>query len=67
MEHVIKILKAEIRTRQSMIDLYEADPFNQAVSKYTSDESKTVINECKCALLLVNTYKRSDSLIYPRD
>jgi len=45
MKKAIEILESSIRNYRNMVELYEANPGNQAVTKHTADKATTYIVE----------------------
>lgn len=54
MKKAVEILNQYVRTYQSQIELYEANPHNQAITKYSADKAKEYIIELKAALLVLS-------------
>jgi len=54
MKKAIEILEQHIRSYRSMIELYEANPYNQAITEYSAKESANCIVELQAAVATLN-------------
>jgi hypothetical protein len=50
MKKAIEILEQHIKSYQSMVELYEDQPHNQAITEYTANEAKKHIIELRAAV-----------------
>lgn len=52
----IEILEQHIRSYQSMIELYEAQPHNQAITEYSAKEAEKNIIELRAAVAVLKNF-----------
>ena len=57
MKTAIELLKEHVRSYQSMIDLYEHDHHNQAVTEYTANEAKKSTTDLNMAITVLTINK----------
>jgi hypothetical protein len=54
MNKAIEILRQHINSYHAMIELYEAQPHNQAITEYTAKEAERYIKELLSAIAVLN-------------
>ena len=69
MKKALEILRSEIRSRESMIELFTHNPHNQAITEYTANKAKEDIEGLKKAVTvlyawdMVNKEAEKDSAV----
>lgn len=56
-KEAIKILKENIKSRQSIIEFQKRNPINQAVTESTAEEYKKIIPELELAIKILEEYQ----------
>lgn len=54
MKKATNILESYVKTYKSVIELYEAQPNNQAVTEYSANQAKVYIQELNEAIAILN-------------